>query len=229
MKDSSIHIIDEENEKKKEEDEINPNEKLISDYNNKKKRNIPKKNMYKNGKEYTKDIINGNKCSGINACCYLFGTLMIAIPLGIGISITFKINSNDNIIPFLIIAFSLLFLIISNCLCYVFNLISKNDDDDNYGYKGNNDNDTFLSCCIKLSKDEATEDLNMFVYVICFLIIATPIGIAIGIIINWKIRNYVQVGVLLIVFSVVGLAFLLLTILILKLKGRNKNDDDDIF
>ena len=211
-----------------DDDNINNNNDTNNNNNTKKKRS-KKKNISGDVKEYSKDVLNGDKCNGINACCYLFGTLIVAIPLGIGIAITFKINSDNDIIPFFTIIFSLLFLIISTCLCCVFKLIVQKDKDDNFGSTVNNNNDTFLSCCIKLNNDEHTRDLNMFAYVICFLIIGTPIGIAIKMLLDWKIRNYIQVGVLLIVFSIVGLVFLLLIILMLKLKAKHKNDDDDYF
>ncbi len=178
---------------------------------------------FKSTKNYSEDIITGEKCKGINVLCYMLGTFCGSIPLGFGLSIVIGMSTNNIYIPWIIIVSCIAAIIMSSCLFCIFKLIKKNSETDNYG--GTFDvEDTCFSCCINIDNSDYGRDLNMFVYIICFLIIGIPLGIAFQFMTINNIHNYKIAGWIIIVSSVVWLIFLSLIIIMIKLLKDNQKE-----
>lgn len=178
-------------------------------------------NCFKSTSEYSEEIIMGEKCKGINIFFYLFGTLCGAIPLGFGFALVTSISTNNIYIPWIIIISCITATVMSFCLFCIFKLIVKNTEEYNYGAKFDI-KDTCFSCCININHSDQGVDLNMFVYIFCFLIIGIPLGIAFKFMIFDGEHNYTAAGWICTVSAIVWLIFLSLIIIVIKLFRSNQ-------
>lgn len=176
---------------------------------------------YRSTKDYGEEIVEGEKCEGINVLCYLFGTFCGAIPLGFGFALVVGLSTENSYIPWIILVSCMAAIIMSSCLFCIFKLIIRSTEDYNYGSKMDIE-DTCFSCCININNSDHGVDLNMFVYICCFLIIGIPIGIAFQYMTLNNSGNYNVIGWICIVSSIVWLIFLSLIIIMIKLFKTNQ-------